>query len=153
MLETMGKDKNKVILIDATYGGFFRKEGYYKVDIGLVDTTTIDKGYVTLYVVDKDNNEVNRVNLRIRPTNEPMMEVPLEKMIRLSMGDSMEEGYHCYEIDLDELIGVECQIKVERINDYYNVTDVFPMDEELGEFVSYNTRLANRIPKGIFDKN
>ncbi|WP_337019533.1 hypothetical protein [Oceanobacillus massiliensis] len=152
MLETMN-NKNKVMLIDADYGGYFAKEGYYKVDIGMIDATSLPKGYVIAYVVDKDNKKVYKANLLIKSNDGPVSKVPLEKMIRLAMEDSIEEGFYCYECDFDELIGFECQIKVERINDYYNITDVFPMDEELGEYVSEMDQIKQRFPNGIFNRS
>lgn len=138
MLATKKDGKGKLFLIDGDFEGYYNEEGYKRVLIVGADTSTSEKGYIVLYVFNMDNQAVNKVNLRIQSPNDHTSEVPLEKIIRLALGDGMEEDCYFYEVNLDDLIGFELQIKIEkdRMNGYYNVTGVYHIDEELGEFVS-----------------
>lgn len=106
-----------------------------------------------MYFLDLDKQTVVKANLRTKPMGHPDELLPLEKLIRLALSDELEKGVNCFSVELDLLVGQECQILVERDADYYNVKDVFPMDEELGEYVSKLEMVKSRLPKGLFNSN
>lgn len=147
--------KDTILFMNANYQGNLNKEGYFKVTVSSIDASTSEKNYIVMYVVEMEKEVIHKAHLRTKrliPTNE----LPLEKFIRLAIENELEEGWYCYEVDLGDLIGLECQILVERVNGYFNITDVFPIDAELGEFVSQEEQrrkvINERFPNGIFNE-
>lgn len=145
--------KESIILTDALYRGYFDREGYYKVEVCDFDTSTKDKGYIVMYFVDTEQNRVMKSNLRLKSPTNPEAEVPLEMLLRLALAGEIEQDRRCYYVDFDLLLGLECQILVEKEANYYNIHDVYPIDEVLEEYVSGQEKMNRRFPNGIFNKD
>ncbi|MGJ9385239.1 hypothetical protein [Salipaludibacillus sp. CF4.18] len=146
--------KESIILTNGEYQGHLNEEGYKKVEICEFDTSNIGKNYITIYFVDITQGVIKRANLRTTQTS-PDKVLPLEKLIRVILKNELEGDIHCCSVELEDLIGAQCQIRIERDDSYYNITEVFPIDEELGDFISKKDIIANdvkrRLPDGIFN--
>lgn len=145
--------KEIIYYTNAPFLGHLNKEGYFRMEVCNFDSSTKDKGYISMYFLDLDKQTVVKANLRTKPVGHPDELLPLEKLFRLALQDELEKGVNCFSVELDLLVGQECQILVERDGEYYNIKDVFPMDEELGEYVSKLEMVKSRLPKGLFDSN
>jgi hypothetical protein len=145
--------KDLVYYTKAPFHGYLNSEGYERVEVCNYDISTKIKGYISMDFLDLERKVVKRANLRTKPMGSPDEELPLEKLIKLALESELEEDVYCFSVELDLLIGLECQILVERDADYYNIKDVFSKDEELGEYVSKSDLIKSRLPKGIFNSN
>lgn len=143
--------KEIIYYTNAPFNGYLNKEGYLRVEVCNFEISTKDKGYVSMYFLDLDKKVVMKANLRTKPLANPDEELPLEKLIKLALKGELEEGINCFQVELDLLIGLECQILVEKDADFYNIKDVFSKDEELGEYVSKHEMIRNRFPQGLFN--
>lgn len=136
------------------FEGYLKREGYCKIQIVNLDSSNLEKGYVTIYFNDMERGVIMQTNLMVKhqsasPSPSDVM-LPLEKLIKLALSQKYGDEVDCMDIDFDILIDLECQFLVERINSYYNVTDVYPIDKELGEFVPKHIP-QRRLPEGIFN--
>lgn len=143
--------KENIVITNAPFQGYINREGYFKVEVCHLDTSTKEKGYIVIYLVDLDKKVIMTTILKIKSTSGSNDELPLEKLIKLSLEDELETGGYCFSVDIDHLIGLECQILVKREFDYFNIKDVFPIDEELGKYVSQVDELRSRFPNGLFN--
>jgi hypothetical protein len=146
--------KEMIFYTSLPFEGYLNHEGYYKIEIVHYDSSNLEKGYLILYINDMEKGVIMQTNLMVKHHNASDAVLPLEKLIKMALEKQYEQEVNCMDVELDILIGLECQFLVEKESNYYNVTDVFPIDEELGEFVSKHRlpdQLAQRLPKGLFN--
>ena len=145
--------KEMIFYTSLPFEGYWNCEGYYKIEIVHYDSSHVDKGYLALYVNDMEKGVIKQTNFMLKQNNASDEVLPLEKIMKMALEKQYEQEVDCMNVELDILLGLECQFLVERTNNYYNVSDVFPIDEEVGDFVSKNSLpvdVSQRFPKGIF---
>jgi hypothetical protein len=136
------------------FEGYLKREDYYKIEIVNYDSSNLEKGYITLYFNDMERGAIMQTNLMIKHLGTSDAVLPLEKLIKMALAQKYEQEVECTDAELDILIGLECQFLVEKVSNYYNVTDAFPIDEELGEFISKHRlpdEIVQRVHRGIFN--
>lgn len=146
--------KEKFFYTSIPFKSYFNRSGYYKVEIVNYDASHLDKGYLTLLVYDKEEDVIRQTNLIVKNNNPNETTLPLEKIIKILLKNSGDEEVNVLEVNLEDLVGLECQFLVEQDYSYYNVKNVYPIDEELGEYVpkkSHSEILIERSPNGIFN--
>ena len=130
------------------FAKYMNREGYYKVEVVSYDASQLEKGYLTLYIYDLENEVVYQTNLLLKPLGEPDGPLPLEQLIEQLIQQKYEETVNCLHVDFDEFIGVQCQIRVEQEKNYYNIKEVYPIDEELPEYQSLHKQ-EYTIPESV----
>lgn len=132
MIKQLGNDK--VMYVNQSFKGYFNREGYVKVKLVYIDTSTIQKGYVGLFLEDLVNGGVYQAPVFIEQ-KEPDRILPLERMVELLIEEKFGsvEG-DCYELELTDLIGIQFQVLILQRANYYNIAKVYSIDEELGEY-------------------
>ena len=126
--------RTRVFYTSEKYSRYMNHQGYRKVEVVSYDTSKLEKGYLTLYIYDLDKEEVYQTNMMLQAQSSLNHPLPLEQLIEVFIQQEYEELVNCLHVEFEQLIGVQCQILVERQNNYFNITKVFPMDTVLPEY-------------------
>jgi len=154
LVQTNAKDgTTSFFYTSEPFTGHFKRSGYYKVEVMMCDTSNLSKGYLTFYVYDMEMEEVIQTNLLIKHLGESTNQLPLEQLIELLIQQKYKDSINCLQVELDMFVGLQCQFLVESEKDYFNVVNVYPINEELPTYEPKNTlpeSLRKNYPNGVF---
>lgn len=118
----------ELIILHENYRGTIRESGIYSIEIIYIDDADVENNYVTCYFIDLKSHLIYDVKLFLSSHKNPTNLMPIEKMVHIAMQGRSNDAI--YTFSLEDLFEVPYQIKIESVGQFYNVTQVYFLEEQ-----------------------